>query len=455
MKILNPKKLPFLKYNWEHNYIFPYESLWSILQKFATWNSCDAIEIWGEFKRINYKYPTGSRKVISEVVLDEHKISSMLKLKKGTVKRGKIQHYIFDYEVKYLALTGTLRFCPECVNSGYHSPIHQLLFLRACPYHGYILIDKCPGCTEGIHTQFTSKSASPPYGCPQCGYILSSKSEFNIDPQRDEAYRLVTQWLNARKRTHIQNKANIEGWVGSYSSSVRNKKINTLPYIWSGCVGRRPPFKTSNVPSIYRNQKEEMAADILAGVDRKCSVGRINSIYRLTVNKIIDEHLGGHFECAESIVKCLWWSNIYKAVAVEREICVLGAAFVMWRMFCEGIPKITKLKTAMEGSWSADPQFDFSPYRNLLSDELIYRCFLSLFYRCVVLQRFWKIKSVLRFDLRFLETRHMPYCQVERSESGQNFFSIWSEEGLGKRYLSSERIKSHCQQELRSYLLTL
>ena len=67
-----------------------------------------------------------------------------------------------------------LRFCPICLEAGYHSIWFQFSLLHSCPLHDCALTDQCQSCGDqtgyyGATPQFTFK----PYGCLNCGEVLS------------------------------------------------------------------------------------------------------------------------------------------------------------------------------------------------------------------------------------------------------------------------------------------
>ena len=67
------------------------------------------------------------------------------------IKQSEVDFYLMPGEVEYLS-SDSLRYCLSCMTKGFHSPIHQLLFIEFCPFHGTPLNDGCPACGKSINT---------------------------------------------------------------------------------------------------------------------------------------------------------------------------------------------------------------------------------------------------------------------------------------------------------------
>jgi hypothetical protein len=47
----------------------------------------------------------------------------------------------------------TLRYCPDCLRTGYHTLLHQLPWFARCPWHGVGLRTSCGGCGRAVDTR--------------------------------------------------------------------------------------------------------------------------------------------------------------------------------------------------------------------------------------------------------------------------------------------------------------
>lgn len=63
-----------------------------------------------------------------------------------------------------------LRYCPTCLESGYHSILFQCVDQRSCPQHGDLLEDHCPKCGQRIPYSLPGAKVIP-YSC-ECGRLL-------------------------------------------------------------------------------------------------------------------------------------------------------------------------------------------------------------------------------------------------------------------------------------------
>lgn len=72
-----------------------------------------------------------------------------------------------------------LRYCPECINQGYHSGLFQLPWWRVCPIHGEPILDRCPNCAEPIPISLDLSRGGVPHRlflCRRCGFDLANSA---------------------------------------------------------------------------------------------------------------------------------------------------------------------------------------------------------------------------------------------------------------------------------------
>lgn len=76
-----------------------------------------------------------------------------------------------------------MRFCPKCLERGYHTAIFQLRTVTVCPEHRCELISGCPQCGGEMPTVLTGKVFRSPFTCLRCGWILvNSKTLIDLPP---------------------------------------------------------------------------------------------------------------------------------------------------------------------------------------------------------------------------------------------------------------------------------
>jgi len=176
LKITDTERIysPPVRYIWRPDAISLYESLWSILNKFAYLNDATTLEVkkafaddhWQETRGVwsNYLYS-----LTDFNRLDRAKIQEGLELTSEQMEYSVSN--LYEINRAWQTVSGVLRFCPVCIKNGFHSPLFQQTWLEKCPLHRRFLIEKCPSCSKAILYSYADKSLEHPYAC-KCGYML-------------------------------------------------------------------------------------------------------------------------------------------------------------------------------------------------------------------------------------------------------------------------------------------
>jgi hypothetical protein len=120
-----------------------------------------------------------------------------------------------------------LRWCPECIQVGQHSLLHQFKLIKRCPVHETILFDSCPNCLKTIPFFFSGFGLSEPFTC-KYGHRLANFSESlwkNWVSPMEIQDQTVLKWL-----TMDQN-AN-QRWLFSHNYASTDL-FQTVPLIFS------------------------------------------------------------------------------------------------------------------------------------------------------------------------------------------------------------------------------
>src|SRR5258708_16693968 len=158
---------------WRPDWHRRFESLWCLLSKVRYLNAATGTDIRSLIKRTaDYEVPPRRpylrRDLNSLVEIDEEKLSQLLSLDRSVLIESTAIAYIKQEEVPLLT-SSQLRFCPECVSTGFHSAIHQLLFVSHCPIHQTPLVTHCPTCgTISSRYTLTSLTYRNSNECKQC-----------------------------------------------------------------------------------------------------------------------------------------------------------------------------------------------------------------------------------------------------------------------------------------------
>ncbi|WP_153022861.1 TniQ family protein [Rhodanobacter thiooxydans] len=76
-----------------------------------------------------------------------------------------------------------LRYCPLCLNGGYHCLLFQLPWVKQCPIHQSSLLDVCLGCGSVISAYDVHSIVSAPFRCPTCQRALANPAQLLRGPK--------------------------------------------------------------------------------------------------------------------------------------------------------------------------------------------------------------------------------------------------------------------------------
>lgn len=157
---MNAKRKPLaeLAPTWGSGWVGPYESLATLLMKFAWANAPTATVM----KQMFGVTSLGQRKVHGGFdcsFLTCEWAGSIPCNDFGSIFTPDfVQQRFFDAHAhswaRALAQDEHFRFCPECLRHGYHTAVFQMPSLIRCPVHRNRLVEVCPKC----------RSATPPFG---------------------------------------------------------------------------------------------------------------------------------------------------------------------------------------------------------------------------------------------------------------------------------------------------
>jgi hypothetical protein len=93
---------------------------------------------------------------------------------------------------KYEWLHAGFRFCPICLEAGYHSYLFDWEFMHSCPLHGCLLTGECQSCGATIEWKKKERTlARFGYRCPKCECFLAG------------AETLLTEHLQLREQSDL------------------------------------------------------------------------------------------------------------------------------------------------------------------------------------------------------------------------------------------------------------
>ncbi len=338
-------------YTWDTNLCAPYESTWSLLQKFAMLNACNTRDIQREFGGISKRahpqnWSNRDRNLHGWGALDSSIIQQRLGLTDFQIQAASTLSYIRTDEAKVLA-SQSLRICPQCVREGFHTPFHQLLFIPECPIHKTLLTTHCFECgTLTAPYSLHQASFQTAYGCGECGtdWWQGTRGSASVSTsERDTRLRLfndISDWLTKRKNdktieTEITKLARFMDADQEFHVSVRQ-----LPHRWADVLGVRPPHHFAgnqrdtdlHVVLESREIEEEMPGDSNSSSPHQSFSSTYRAIRRHLTKRTYKHHRG----CFEKMGKGIWFPVIHRELDV-RQFCQIGYALLLWRMLWEKV----------------------------------------------------------------------------------------------------------------------
>lgn len=183
---------------------------------------------------------------------------------------------------------GTLRYCPLCLEVGYHHPLFQAVYVHSCPVHGVRLLDACSRCGDPLATDLQLSKGRPMalFGCRGCGvsHVRESKLLMLEDGCASEAWRGfsrdVAQWRERaldRLAFPALRAGGFEGLAisGADPGAVDLAMLTSLPDLWppslravcsAPVAATRAALIRHRFESTARLGKEEPAIDHEIGV---------------------------------------------------------------------------------------------------------------------------------------------------------------------------------------------
>ncbi|MEB2493832.1 hypothetical protein SOP93_22125 [Peribacillus frigoritolerans] len=332
------------QFAWLPEWISPYESPWSIFEKFKYANRAtvkDLFDLFGTSYTKSLKSKHLSQKACNLLTL-EGLDESLLKLAFGLslkeVNRRNInmltnilpgdQHYFFHK---------LLKLCPECIKIGYHSIFHQFSLIHRCPFHNVSLVEGCPKCKRKMSYHLSDKDTMEPFRC-KCGHLLFSLKNGQRYPSSWEKMNLQNQ-SKPLKYWITFNLENVHEKIFLYFQPDLDLQKNegVMEFILEAIS---PSYKTNqsdlhrevkSSPYIRNFQKQEKTKSFL--LTDECEFELKKAIYQsstATIRSIVSNIRKKFFDHSNCIRN--FHNNHYKPI----KNCPYAFAFVFWRTFNEG-----------------------------------------------------------------------------------------------------------------------
>lgn len=177
---------PKYGYVFDQAWIDPYESLVGILWKYALTNSLAAHKLMQQLSddQVLIDDPYAS------TGLADHEVDLLRIARLIGIPKKAVQHSITKTGIWRKASTD-FRWCPKCMDRGYHSVLHQYVDVQVCPIHGVQVLSRCTACRLASQYRLTAIILDSPFRCSLCGrrYAKWGRSSFLQRRPLDQAAR--------------------------------------------------------------------------------------------------------------------------------------------------------------------------------------------------------------------------------------------------------------------------
>lgn len=353
-------------YCWRPSWSSRFESMWSLLQKFAFLNSARIPDIQHAFGREpwskNIGWPENRRDLRVLGHFDISKLSLALQLDRQQINESFPAHFVKPSELP-LVVSNSLRYCPKCIEKGYHSSIHQLIFITHCPIHEAKLLEECINCGNPSPYAADSASFEIPYGC-KCSNRFWNEISYrkSIKPfTASENIQMLnlSEWL-LKRATEPMYESSIKSFKsylykrGRFSNHrfIIERWLNGLPIRCGTVIGTPPPlyqsfskaeihgkaaywrcFNSIN-PSKEFDHKKTIKYSFY---DHKGPLYKeLYATYKSIHRHLRSKHLKKHIHCFNELCRDVTW-KIEDWLHGSTAVCEHAYALILWRMYWENI----------------------------------------------------------------------------------------------------------------------
>ena len=151
---------PHFGYVFDPRWLGPYESIVSMLWKFASMNGLAGSRVVSQLNTAPLDPYEGVPASLPSV--DVRRVAAMLHVPMKVV-RGAL-----GATSGRRTLNPRLRHCARCMAYKYHGMVHQFLGAMHCPVHGDWLEEVCRACGQATAYRLNALLLDAPYCCPHC-----------------------------------------------------------------------------------------------------------------------------------------------------------------------------------------------------------------------------------------------------------------------------------------------
>lgn len=355
---------------WRDEWAVLGESAWTLLYKFARLNQLTA----REFMELAISRTCRRRVAIctkpmvdlrEDDVFDLAVLSEMFRMPLKAVRNAFLYSLVPG---SVLRSCSHLRWCQQCLDGGFHSPLFQLRCTRTCPIHQVDLLEHCMTCKRPIPYQISSHFFLKPFSCPHCATALApalavdrpvirqmTKGEAssmtfllrfhrgadadivsNTDAERLFA-GITTLGISHVPLAQTDIDVHFAGFIAAVLERIRpsqTRRGNGLRRVQldvheCGCAASCSALDDDR--DEYYDEDDIAAQRALSASQQRYD--DLVAVYKALRRRLWRKQLGAHKRCAITAARALWWD-----LRGERTIgfCSEAQAFLQWRMLWEG-----------------------------------------------------------------------------------------------------------------------
>ena len=465
---------------WRPYWASRFESLWSLLRKFAYLNAITHDEIRRLFRHKNVSQDSNQWRwkwflradLRSFAGLDPSKLSTIFGIGHGDLVEATVLPYVHENEA--VSLTSEfLRFCPTCISQGFHTPLHQLLFLVKCSAHGDRLESRCTDClTQTIPYKFPSVSSKDLSTCIHMLYGLSqhlthsSVEEIRKEAaDRERALLSDAKWL--MKRTELNTPEQTVAQFVPLGAKWRcfTRYIRRLPAYWADVMPSscKASFNISKLPCVHirirsskwsskceTSNRDECVSNLPVLADRTWKLELFRT-YKAIRRYLIRSYLSHHRWCIIKVRKDVGWNRL---TTWQGTTCPAANALLLWRMFWEGAsqPHLLFRPLGSHRERFDNPRVRWDPPIVNLPDRILLRIFtlecLGIFQECLLVVEALYRRGAYPLQLHYMKGRRIPHWVVEQSMGGEFTIHWWASRPLSSFFGQSSLYFKSCEVKL-------
>lgn len=468
-----------------------FESLWSLLRKFAHLNAINHYEVLKLFKCNDVSQEIRRRKwcLRNDLrhfgALDPSKLSIIFGLSPGDLAGATVLPFVREHEAAYLT-SEFLRFCPTCISQGFHSSIHQLLFLPNCPIHGDRLEIRCAEClTLTVSYKLPYVSNGKLSNCAHMVHGLSQHLAYGKTKElqeeaakRDKALLPVAMLLMKRVEISIAEPLLTQQMPPGTRRKQIPRHFRRLLGFWIKVLGARSHKAWANVskpkglhiqvshhePSYAGRAFNRLNSNsMLPWQEEKEAEARdleLYRIYKAIHRHLIRNYLPRHRRCIVRVGRNRRPSRMI--LKWQGRTCPAANALLMWRMFLEIAIEPCRLfqPVLRDRGEIYRSRVHWTPPRVNLPDWVLRRIFalecVGLFHECLLVAEALYRCNAHSFHQSYVKGRRIPLWLVEKSETGEWTIHWWVSRPLSSVFnQSSSHLNSLDEHEAHLRALSL